>query len=99
MHKYAIIIDCPDEYLDILQIFFIFLNKNWKDRTSTIYVTTETKEIDCPKNVVFIKCGKGKNSIQRSKCALANIIDDYVMILIAMILFQKLLVIMKSTVY
>ena len=77
MINYSILIDCPDEYLDILNIFFIYIGKNWKSRAATIYVTTQEAEITHPDNVRFIKCGTKKNSIERSLVALGYIQDDY----------------------
>lgn len=81
MSKYSVIVDCPDSYLDILKVFFIFAEKNWKDREATIYVTTQKMEIDHPSNVVFIKCGEEFNSIQRAKKALSIVKEDYALIL------------------
>lgn len=81
MLNYSIIVDCPDEYLDILNIFFFFLEKNWKNRTQTIYVTTQESEIEHPDNVIFVKCGNKANSIQRALNALQLINDEYVLIL------------------
>lgn len=74
MNNYTILIDCPDVYLDILKVFFIFLNKNWKTRTCPIYISTQEHEIAHPDNVFFIKCGADKNCTERSIIA-ANQID------------------------
>lgn len=81
MISYSIVIDCPDTYLDILKIFFIFYEKNWSSNTHKIYVTSQNSEINHPKNVEFIKCGDKLNSIQRTKIALKLIKDKYVLIL------------------
>lgn len=79
--SYSLLIDCPDCYLDILSIFLFFLDKNWKDRICTVYVSTQTKDILCPKNVKFIKCGENKNSIERSVIAMNKINTKYVALL------------------
>ena len=81
MPSYSIIVDCPDSYLDILNIFFIFIEKNWKNRTSKIYITTQEESIDCPSNVEFVKCGDDLNSIERTKVAINKISDDYIFVL------------------
>ena len=81
MIDYSIIIDCPDEYLDILNIFFIFCEKNWPNRKNTIFVTSQNEEIPAPNNVIFVKCGLGKNSIQRTKEALKIINSKHVLII------------------
>ncbi|MCK9198406.1 MAG: hypothetical protein M0P49_02270 [Bacilli bacterium] len=87
--KYAILIDCPDEYLDILHVFFLYLEKNWRDCPATIYITTNEKEIDHPNNVVFVKCGFNINSIQRSKIAINTINENFLLILDCDCLFRK----------
>lgn len=79
MIDYSIIIDCPDSYLDILRVFFIFLDRNWKTRTHKIFITSQNEEIEHPTNVEFVKCGQGLNSIQRSKKALELIDTNYVL--------------------
>ena len=81
MNNYSILIDCPDEYLDILVVFFNYLRLNWPDRKNTIYITTNSKRIIAPDNVVFIECGFDNDSIQRSKTALETIKDRYVLIM------------------
>lgn len=81
MNNCPIIVDCPDEYLDILNVFFIFLSKNWPTRTNKIFVVTQEETIDCPENVEFVKCGKNLNSIQRTKQAIKLIDDDYFLII------------------
>ena len=81
MNNYSILIDCPDEYLDILVVFFNYLQVNWPDRKSPIYITTNSKTIVVPENVTFIKCCFGNNSVERSKKALEEIKDKYVLIL------------------
>ena len=78
MHNYSLLIDCPDSYLDILRVFFCFLEKNWKTRNCTIYVSTQSKEIEHPDNVVFIKCGENKNCTERSLLALDYIQTKYI---------------------
>ena len=77
MNNFSIIVDCPDSYLDILKVFFLFLSKNWPDRKNTIYVTTQNETIDSPENVVFVKCGDNLNSIGRAKEAIKLIKDDF----------------------
>ena len=81
MSKYSILIDCPDDYLDILDVFFKYLNKNWPDRTTTIYVTTNEKDTVSPENVYFVKCGGGNTSIQRSMKAIELIKERHILIL------------------
>lgn len=81
MIDYSIIIDCPDSYLDILKVFFVFLEKNWKTRSQKIFVTTQSATIDHPTGVEFIKCGFDMNSIQRSKIALPHISSKYILIM------------------
>ncbi|MBQ6921203.1 MAG: hypothetical protein IJQ72_04820 [Bacilli bacterium] len=81
MIDYSIIIDCPDEYLDILNVFFIFCEKNWPTRKSKIFITSQNDEIKAPNNVEFVKCGKGLNSIQRTKEALKLIKTKYILII------------------
>ena len=81
MNKYSVLIDCPDEYLDILTIFFKFLELNWLKRINTIYITTNTQTIEAPENVIFIKCGSGNNSIERSRIAISQIKERYIVIL------------------
>ena len=81
MTNYSILIDCPDEYLDILELFFIFLEANWKDRKAHIYISTQESEISHPENVTFIKCGFNKNSIERSIIAINSIKEDYILTL------------------
>ena len=65
-----IIVDCPDCYLDILNVFFIFISKNWPDRDNKIYVTTQKEVIEAPDNVEFVKCGCDANSIGRNTSSL-----------------------------
>lgn len=79
--NYSVLIDCPDCYLDVLSIFFRFLNKNWVQRECAVYISTQNKEIECPKNVYFIKCGENKNSIQRSVFAMQRISTKYIITL------------------
>lgn len=81
MNNYSIIVDCPDEYLDILRVFFFFVDKNWKNRTQRIFITSQNEEIEHPDNVEFVKCGLGNNSIQRTKKALEIIDTKYVLII------------------
>lgn len=81
MPNYSIIVDCPDCYLDILKVFFFFLEKNWPARNQKIYVVTQNQTIDSPDNVEFIKCGDNLNSIQRTKKAIEKISDEYVLII------------------
>lgn len=72
-----IIVDCPDSYLDVLNVFFIFLSKNWSDRKNKIYVATQNEEIPAPNNVEFVKCGLDANSIVRTKEVLKRVKSDY----------------------
>ena len=81
MHNYSILIDCPDSYSDILDIFLKYLNKNWSDCPAKIFITTNFYKIDNLKNIQFVKCGEGLNSIQRSAVALKEIKDEYILIL------------------
>lgn len=82
MINYSILIDCPDEYLDILRIFFIFLEKNWRDRKARIFVSTQESEIPHPDNVTFIKCGLDKNSVERSLFSIKRIKEPYIVTLV-----------------
>ncbi len=81
MINYSILIDCPDEYLDILNLFFIFLEKNWSTHKAHIYVTTQEGEITHPNNISFIKCGRNKNSVERSLVAAKIIKEEFILTL------------------
>lgn len=78
MNNYSILIDCPDCYLDILRVFFVFLSKNWKNRKSHIYISTQESDIEHPDNISFIKCGKNKSCIERSLVAMDYIQEKYI---------------------
>lgn len=81
MNSFAVLVDCPDSYFDILEVFFACLNRHWPERKATIYVTTNEKDIKSLENTVFIKCGNNLNSIERSKIALNSIKESYLLIL------------------
>lgn len=81
MNNLAILIDCPDVYLDILSIFFKYFSINWSNCNYPVFITTNNKTIEAPSGVSFIKCGDGLDSIQRSKIALEKIESKYVLIM------------------
>lgn len=81
MLDYSILVDCPDSYFDLLQVFLTYLSINWPSSLDKLYVTTNNNDISSYKTVRFVKCGYNLNSIQRSKMALEIIKTKFVIIM------------------
>lgn len=87
----SFLIDCPDSYLDILAVFFIFLEKNFEDKDYTFFITTESKEIPVPKgfDIRFVKCGFGYNSLERASICLKQISVPFIIVVDCDCFFSK----------
>lgn len=80
--NYCVLIDCPDEYTDVLSIFLNFMTRNWADEDLLFYVAGETQDIsDLPSNISLIKCGKDLNYMARTRETIKHINEDYIIVI------------------
>ena len=86
--KICLLTDSPDSYLDIFNVFYTLFKRNWPDCPYEFYLTVEESNVSYD-GINIVKCGVGKNQIERLLFAIKNISADFVVLFDEDIFFSK----------